>query len=1066
MLRWMVESSQRLRFIIVILAVAVIAAGFWQLPKAPKEILPEFAPVYVEVQTEALGLSAAEVENLVTVPIEQLLLNGVAWIDEIHSESVTGLSSVVLIFEPGTDQLRARQMVAERLTRTRLLPQVSKPPQMLQPLSSASRVVMVRLSSTDLSLTDVSVLARWNIRPALMGVPGIANVSIWGERNQQLQVQVDPERLNAAGVTMQQIIATTGNSLWVSPLTYLQASSPGSGGFIDTPQQRLGVQHISPITSPESLMLLPIEGCTAPDRSTCPTLGDVATIVEGHQPLIGDAVSPDENGLLLVIEKFPGADTAQVTADVERMLQQMQPGLTGIVVDTSVFQRSDLISSFIDNTVMALLVGLLLAVLLLALFMFDWRSAVITAITLPLAMISAALVLHLRGATFDMVVIAGLVLAIGVVIDDVVVDVDHIMRRVREHRAKGDARSVASVASDAALEVRSPLLPITVMILIAALPILFLGGLFDSFFLNGQSEAFVRPIVTSYVLAIMASMVVALIVTPVLATILVMRTGITQRSSPAAGWLQRRYDRLLRTTLPHVGIAAIAVVILLVAGLVQLPQLRAPDSIVPASRDRDLLINWEAAPGTSLPEMTRITDRVTEELRAVPGVENVAAHLGRALTSDRVVNVNSGELWVSVSSEADYDDTVNAVNEVVQGYPGLAHDVHTYLEERVQAVELSERDVVLRIYGFDPVQLRDSANEVLAVMAGIDGILAPRVELGSVEPEFRVEVDLAKAQEFGLTPGDVRRQAATLVTGLEVGSLFENRKVFEVVVVGVPEIRQSISTVEDLMLDSPSGDLVRLGDVASVLIVPVENVIRHDAVSRYVDVTANVSGRDTGAVVGDLKDRIEGIAFPYETHAEILSTYTEKSDARMSLLYAFLAVVIGFFLVMQAVISSWRLAISYVLSLPTAVVGGLVAAYLFDRDLTLGAIIGLVLVLALATRHGMMLIHRAEQLGIEEGIPLDQGLVQRAAQERLVPILMTTLATAVAVLPLVVRGSVPGFEILHPMAVVVLGGLVTSTIFNLFIGPSLFLRFAPRGRPREVDERRTYGYPASQATAD
>jgi Cu/Ag efflux pump CusA len=1065
-MRWIVESAQRLKLLVVLLAVVIIAAGFWQLPKAPKEVLPEFAPVYVEVQTEALGLSAEEVENLVTVPIEEQLLNGVAWIDDIHSESVTGLSSVVLIFEPGTNPLRARQMVAERLTRIGLLPRVSKPPQMLQPLSSSSRVMMVRVTSDQLSPIDLSVLARWDIRPALLGVQGVANVLIWGQRDQQLQVMVDPVRLEASGVTLQQVINTTGNSLWVSPLTYLKASSPGSGGFIDTPQQRLGVQHLSPITSPESLAKIPIEGCDPTSGITCPTLGDVATIVEGHQPLIGDAVAPDGQGLLLVIEKFPGANTAEVTAGIQSTLTQMQPGLQAVAVDPTVFNRTTLISSFIDDTTEALIIGFVLALLLLILALVDWRSALICAITLPLAIIAAALVLDLRGTTFNMVVLAGLVVAIGVVIDDVVVDVDNIMRRVREQRAANDTRSISSTVTEAVLEIRRPMLPATIIVLFAAVPVLFLGGLFDSYFLNGQSEAFTRPVVVSYALAVVASLAVALIITPTLAILLLNVGKSAPRTPPVTGWLQGLYTNALGWTLPKVGIAIATTIIVLALGVALLPQLHEPDAIVPVPRDRDLLVTWEAPPGTSLTEMQRITGRVSAELRALPGVANVGANVGRALTSDQIVNVHSGELWVSIASDANYDKTLAAVTDVVNGYPGIDHQIHTYLQERVQAVQASDRDIVLRIYGTNQDELLATGNNVLGILSNIDGVADARVETGATSPEFHVEVDLSKAEQYGLTPGEVRRTATTLVTGLEVGSLFEEQKVFEVVVMGVPEIRQSQTTIENIMIHTPSGELIRLADVATVSLSPASVIIPHESISRYVDVTANVVGRPVNSVATELENGIDGLAFPIETHAELLSTYTEEQSAWRELLYAVLAAIVGIFLIIQATFGSWRLAIMNAITLPAAMVGGLVMAFLFERDVTLGVVLGLIVIFSITARQALALISRAVNLRDQDGLEFGAGLVQRATQERFAPILLTTLATAVALAPFTVRGTIPGLEILHPMAVVALGGLVTSALVTLFIVPSLYLRFAPSVSARGIEDTPPYVAPAPSSAAD
>jgi Cu/Ag efflux pump CusA len=1048
----MLASGHRLRLLIVTMAVAIMAFGAWQLPQARQEMLPEFGPVYVEVQTEALGLSAQEVEDLITVPMEQNLLNGVAWLDEIHSQSITGLSSIVLIFEPGTDPLRARQVVAERLTQNRDLPKVSKAPVMLQPLSSASRVLMVRLTPTDLTPIETSVLARWTIRPALMGVPGVANVSIWGQRERQLQVQVDPAKLHAAGIRLEDIVATTGNALWVSPLTFLQASAPGTGGFIDTPNQRIGVQHLLPISSPEELALVPIEGCEEAysDTAACPKLGDVATVVEQHQPLIGDSVTADSQDLLLIVEKFPDADTAAVTDGINDTLAELAPGLNGMVIDSTVFERQNLIDTAMQNLSQMIIVGMILAVVVIFMLLFDWRSALICAVTIPLSLVAAALVLYIRGETFNTVMIAGLVIALGVVIDDVVIDVENIARRLRQHRAAGGTDSASHVVVDAALEMRSPTLAATAIVLLAALPVLFLGGLFDAFYLGGQSGAFFKPIVVSYVLAIVASTLVALIVSPTLSALLLTRAPLKRQSSPIIGPVRRGYVRLMRRVTPNYGLTGAIAIVILAIGLALLPQLRAPASIVPTAQDRDLLITWNAATGTSLPEMQRITSRVSAELRDVPGVNNVGAHVGRAIASDQVVDVHAGELWVSLDSAADYDDTVAAVTEVVQGYPGIEHEVMTYLDHRLDAVQTNTDDVILRIYGQDMEILTTKANEAHNILNGIDGVSGIRTDLLPQEPQVQVEVDLEKAQQYGLKPGEVRRTAATLVTGIEVGSLFEEQKVFEVMVVGVPEIRGSLTSVENILIDTPNGDQIRLSDVASVRTVSGMDTIKHDAVSRYVDVIASVEGRSVGDVVGELESGLTAMEFPLNYHAEVVGNYTESRAATNDLIYFTIGSAVGVFLILQAIFRSWRLAALVFVALPTSLVGGTVLLWIRDDAMSLGAILGFLAVLAIAARNSTALVNHFQKLEMEEGVRPGPGLFIRGAEERMGPMLVTTLATAVAVLPFVIVGSIPGLEILHPMAIVTLGGLVTMTIVNLFILPSLAAMLATSTAPAEA----------------
>src|SRR5262245_3657568 len=354
MMRWISEASMRLRFLVLILAAVLMVFGITRISSMPVDVYPEFNPPLVEVQTEALGLSAAEVESLITTPMEADLLNGVAWLDQIYSESVVGLSRILLVFEPGTDPIRARQMVQERLTQAHALPNVSKPPVMLQPLSSSSRVMIIGLSSSSLSPIEMGVLARWNVKPRLMGVPGVANVAIWGQRERQLQVQVDPEQLRAKGVTLQQVVETTGESLWVSPLSYLEASSPGTAGWIDTPNQRLGIRHLLPIVTPEDLAKVSVVD------SQGLRLGDVAKVVEDHQLLIGDAAVNSSSGLLLVIEKFPGTNTLDVTRKVEAALEALRPGLAGIEIDTTIFRPASYIELAIGNLAIVLLISIVL----------------------------------------------------------------------------------------------------------------------------------------------------------------------------------------------------------------------------------------------------------------------------------------------------------------------------------------------------------------------------------------------------------------------------------------------------------------------------------------------------------------------------------------------------------------------------------------------------------------------------------------------------------------------------------------------------------------------------------
>ncbi|MEK6720723.1 MAG: efflux RND transporter permease subunit [Chloroflexota bacterium] len=1030
-MRSIVGTGLRFRMLVLGLAATMMIFGVVQLGSIPVDALPEFAPPYVEVQTEALGLSAEEVEQLITVPLEADLLHGVAWLDEITSQSVPGLSSIVLLFEPGTDVLRARQMVAERLTQAHALPNVSKPPTMLQPLSSSSRVMLVGLSSQEVSLIDMSVLARWTMRPRLLGVPGVANVAIWGLRERQLQVLVDPDRLRHERVPLQQVIETAGNALWVSPLTYIEAATPGAGGFIDTANQRIGIQHTLPIRGPEDMARIPIE------EKPGLVLGDVATIVVDHQPLIGDAVVNDGAGLFLVIEKFPDANTLAVTRGVEEALAALQPGLTGITVDSSVFRPADFIETAMGNMLLALAIGLLLVVVVTGLFI-DWRAGITSLVTIPVSLMAALLVLAVTGATINVMIVAGLVLAIGVMVDDVVIGTGSVLRRFEEKRAEDQARSSVGLVVEAILEGRSTVVYATLIIALVVFPVAVVAG---------SIAAFLPQIAAAYVLAILASLVVALTVGPALASLLVARRPGERRESALSIRLRARYEAMLGAIVKRasgaIGLAGVVTVAVVIVFAAAAPGLGR--SLVPQLQERDILIRMDGAPGTSRVEMNRIVGRAGAELRTIPGVQNVGAHVGRAITSDERGDTNAAEIWVNIDPAADYHAAMAAINEVVDGYPGLDRNVTTYSSERIAQVLASpDEDFAVRLYGQDPAVLRAQAEQVLEAVSRVDGVRAPVIDGVAERPTLDVEVDLEAAARNGLKPGDIRRQATSLLSGIEVGFLFEDQRVFQVVVWSKPEVRHSISSVGDVQIDSPTGTPVRLADVARVSVTATPNVIRREGVMRILDVKGFVDGRDFGAVMRDVQAGLDAIPFPLEYHAEVRTAAVDRQADQLRLLAAMLAAAIGVFLVLQASFGSWRLAAMTFATLPAALIGGLIAGYVAGgASFTLGAVVGLFTVFAIAVRNGIALISHYQDIDDISDDNTRVDLIVRGAGDRLIPIVVTALATAAAAAPFALMGGAAGFELLGPLAAVILGGLVSSTLVTLFVLPSVYLRSGP-----------------------
>lgn len=1036
MIRWIITQSLRFRFLMVAFGGALMFFGITQVPSMPVDVFPEFAPPRVEIQTPCLGLSAAETESLVTVPLEQTL-QGVPGLDELRSKSVSQLSSIELIFASGTDLITARQLVNERLqTIVPTLPTWAAPPFILQPLSATSRVMKIGLSSDTLSTIDMSMTAYWKIRARLLRVPGVANVAIWGERIDMLTVQVKPDKLKEHGVTLEQVMDVTADSLDSGLLQYTNSSVVGKGGFIETPNQRLNVRHVLPIASPDDLGEVVVNNKDGKSLR----LADVADVVQDHQPLVGDAVINGGEGLMLIVEKLPWGNTLQVTEGVEAAMAELAPGLPGIQVDTSIFRPATFVEEAVDNLTDSLLLGSLLVVLLLGLFLLNWRAALVSVVTIPVSLMAALLILHWRGVTINTMVLAGFVIALGAIVDDAIVDVENIVRRLRLARAMPNPPATKSVVLEAALEVRSAIVYACFIEASALLPIFFLTGLTGSFF---------KPLATAYALAVLVSLMVALLLTPAMSLILLSRGRLSERPSPLVRVLHRGYERLLTPVVRRPLPAFIAAGAIAASGIAVYPTLG--QSLLPDFKERDFLMHWVTKPGTSLPEETRITVAASKELQAIPGVRNFGAHIGQALLADEVVGAEFGENWISVDQDADYDATVAKIQSVVDGYPGLRRDVQTYLKERIREVLTGEGEaIVVQLYGQDLKVLEEKADEISKVLGSVDGIVDEHVELQKDVPQIEVRVDLDKARTYGIKPGDVRRAAATMLAGEEVGDIFRGGKAYDVQVWSVPQSRTNLSDVRNLQLDVPGGGHVAMKDVADVSIAATPSNVQHENGLRRVSIGANVDAADLGSVVSEAERRLAEIDMPLEYFYEVHGEFQERQAAQASLLgWSALAAATIFVLLFFA-FRRLRLAVMAFVALPSALVGGVLMAWLSGGIISLGSLVGFFTVLGIVARNGIMMVSHFQHLERVEGVPFGPALVIQGAKERLAPVLMTALAAALAVIPLIVAGNVAGQEIEYPMAFVILGGLITATMLNLILMPVIYLRFGKSRREREA----------------
>lgn len=1011
MLGWLIEISVRFRYLLLALALTIITLGILALRAMPSDVLPEFAPPYIQVQTEAPGLSSSEVEELVTFNLEELL-NGTPWIKSIQSNSVTGLSSIILNFEPGTDIMRARQLVNERLGLAYALPNVAQVPVILQPTSATGIVMMVGLTSKKVSAIDLSVLARWDIRPALLSVPGVANVSIWGLRDKQFQVQVVPSTLANSHVKLDQIISTTGNAVWVSPLTFLNASTPGSGGWIDTPLQRLEVRHVLPILTPKDLSIINIEDSTF-------NLGQVANIQINHPPLIGDDVVSNGEGLLLVIEKFPNANALQVTQDVEKKLASIAPGLSGIRIDTSIFKPATFVQLLNANTLFAFYIGLVLAFICVWLLLRSWQATLVCMIAIPACIASVVICLLLYGSTLNVIVISGLILGLVVIINSIVITVATILQRFR---VETNTPSPQIIFSSCLASVTSMLYAILIIVL-ALLPLLII---------NGYTGAFLKPLSISYLLAIVASMVVIALFVPALISLLFTQPVLYKRTLFAI------VDQELPSRLKQSGQSSfwtIGIIVIVIACLIfgaSLFSNRPP--FLPHFQEPTLIVRVDGTPGTSLKEMARITSRMTRELSGLSSVTNTAVHIGRAVLGNQIVNVNSAVIIINVSPDDRYKETLQKIQTIINSYPGITTNSQSYLQQQTNLVRSgTTSNMAVRVYGSDLATLEAKGIEVKDFLIHIPGVTNVHPDQMIMQPQINIEVDLAKAQQVGLTPGDVRRAAATYIAGLEVGSLFQDQKIFPVVVWGNPITRNSLNSITDIDIDLPDNTknpqkTVKLGQVASVKIAPSPNIIKHDSVSRYVDITFDVEPGKLTSVKNQINSHLKNMSFPLEFRAELRGMGMTLQYTFLNYAIMIVGIIIAILLMLQAVFQNFRAASITLLTVPLALLGSIVIAILFKN--TSLAYFSFFTIFAISIHSSMLTIAQLES----------------AKQPNFNAFLTAMVTCLVVLIPFAFSYYSPGLEVLSPMTILVIGGIITTLIVNLFIVPMLYLRYIAKER--------------------
>lgn len=1029
MLTAIVEFSLRFRGVIIALACVLTAYGFYALSRAKYDVFPEFAPPQVVIQTEAPGLAPEQVEVLITQPIENAI-SGVPGIESLRSNSIQGLSVITVTFNPSSDIYLDRQLVAERLgPLAKQLPEGAQQPVMTPLTSSTSTVLVSGLTSDKRSPMELRTIADWVVKQRLLAIPGVAKVTVFGGEVKQLQIQLQPDRLIQYNLSIQDVSDAAR-----------KATGVRGAGFIDNHNQRLVLQSEGQSLIPDQMgktVLVYQNGASV-------TLGDVARVVEAPEPPIGAAAIMGSPGVVLTVSAQYGANTLDVTQKVEQVLEELRPTLKAenVVLYSNLFRPANFIQTAIGNIRSSLIIGAVLVVLVLFLFLFNFRTAVISLTAIPLSLLAAAIILERMGLSLNTMTLGGLALAIGQVVDDAVIDVENILRRLRENRQLENPRPIFQVVLDASIEVRSPVVYATFAVALVFIPVLTLSGVAGRLF---------APLGIAFIVATLFSLLVALTLTSALCLVFLGRR-VPEQEPPVVRWLKDRYGSLLHRVERRRRATIAAVILLTIFALAALPFMGG--GFLPELREGHFIIHMSAVPGTSLDESLRLGRQVTSELLKTPYVRSVAQRVGRAEKAEDTYGTHYSELEVDLKplegEEAEFAQS--EIRKTLAQFPGVNFAVKTFLTERVEeTLSGYTYSVVVNIFGNDLDVLDKKAREVATVLGKISGATDVLIQSPPGTPQIMVRLRKEDIVRWGFKPVDVLDTLRTVYEGDVVGQTYEGNRVFDVSVILDPQDRKNIADVGNLPLRNSVGNYVRLRQLANVYETSGRYVVLHEGARRVQTVTCNVAGRDVNSFVTEAKKQIlSTVSLPAGSYLEFTGTAAAQAQSRQDLLIYSLIAGVGIVLLLSIVMGDYHNLLLVLVNLPFALVGGVLVVFASGGGLSLGSLVGFVTIFGITLRNSMLMISHYEDLVSVEGMTWGLEAAIRGASERLAPILMTALVTAFGMLPLALGSGAPGREIEGPMAMVILGGLTTSTALNLLVLPTLAMRYGRFGK-REAE---------------
>jgi len=1031
MLNAVIRFSLQNRLLVIAVACFLLVYGTWHATKLPIDVFPDLNRPRVVIMTEAPGMAPEEVETLITFPLETAL-NGATGVQDVRSSSGVGLSVVYVEFDWGTDIFNDRQIVNERLALVAdRLPAGVKP--QLAPISSIMgqiHIVGMYSEGGKTSPMELRTLADWVVRQRLLTIPGVSQVVVMGGERKQFQVLVNPANLIRFGVTLDQVKSALRRS-----------NQNTAGGYLDEqgPNEFLvrAIGRVKSVDEINRIVVVQREGQSV-------LLSQVARIVEGPQVKRGDssAYSRTASGkfdggpaVVLTINKQPGADTREVTHNVTAALEELRPSLPPDVhVLTELYEQETFIDLAIENVVEALRDGGILVVIILFLFLWNFRTTFITLTAIPLSLVMTTLIFAVFGFSINTMTLGGLAVAIGELVDDAIVDVENIFRRLRENRHSRAPIHPLQVVFQASVEVRNSIVYSTMIVVLVFVPL---------FALSGMEGRLFTPLGVAYIVSILASLIVSLTVTPVLSYWLLGDSPLMEREKDSfvlrvLKWIA---ERIIRLSLAVPKLILTVTVVLVVVAMVAL--LRLDRDFLPPFNEGAIQVNVLLPPGSSLAESNQVSEQVSRRLQQIDDITAFVRKTGRAELDEHAEGVNVTELIATISpgTERSRDEVIEEISEALADIPGIVTAVEQPLAHLISHMLSGVKaQVAIKLYGDDLDILRREADKMRATIAGVKGVRDLQVEQQVIIPQLRIEADGYKLDQFGLQRMDINEFVETAMQGEVVSEVLDGQRTFDLLVRLDENYREDLDSLKRLTINTPSGIPVKLEDVAKIYKSGGPNTISREQVRRRIVVQCNVRDRGLVDVVEEIKLRLKPIelSLPTGYFLEYSGQFESQQSASRTIALLFLASLVGIFLVLFKMFHSVNLSLQVMAALPMAFIGAVAALVITQQTLTVAAMVGFIALVGVASRNGILLLNHYLHLVKYEGEGWTKKMIIRGGLERLAPVLMTALTAGIALVPLTLASGEPGKEILYPVATVIVGGLISSTLLDFFVHPALF----------------------------